>query len=73
MKNLYMPSQIISKDEFVKIENAFDKSWGVDTTYPDVLAGWNREEKSYGQCLITTLIVNDLFGGLVDNLMVVGL
>ena len=40
-------------------------SWAADTCSPDDLerAGWSAENPAWGQCDVTALIVNDLFGG----------
>ncbi len=63
MNNLYQTSKILSQAEFEKIETALEKAWGRDTTYPDTKDSWSEENKAYGQCAVTSLIVNDLYGG----------
>lgn len=61
--NLYTPSDILSLDQFQKLEKAFELAWSKDTTYPDCKEEWNETNKAFGQCAITTLVVYDLYGG----------
>ncbi len=63
MLNLYQPSHLLSKEDFNKIGAAFEKSWGRDTTFPDLKHTWNDQNKALGQCALTSLIIFDLFGG----------
>ena len=39
------------------------KSWNYETYSPGLRDSWSEENPSLGQCAITTLIVNDFFGG----------
>ena len=34
-----------------------------DLCYPKVQGAWNENNKSFGMCAITSLIINDYFGG----------
>lgn len=45
------------------VERAVRASWGVDTCDPDDRAGWHPGNPSRGQCGVTALVLNDLFGG----------
>ncbi len=63
MKNLYTPSKLLSRKDFLRLEKVFFVYWSKDTTYSDVAGEWTTENKALGQCLITTLIVNDLYSG----------
>lgn len=64
MRNLYQPSKILSKDDFLKISKALAKSWCQETaTFADVTKKWSKDNPSYGQCLVSAAIINDLFGG----------
>ena len=45
------------------LERALKKSWNKDTCYPLMEKGWSSKNSAYGQCYVTTLIVNDYFGG----------
>lgn len=63
MKNLYTFSQLLDKNIFNKFEKAFEIAWSKETTFPDVKEKWSNENKAYGQCAITALIIYDLFGG----------
>ncbi|HZP74435.1 MAG TPA: hypothetical protein VFA97_13775 [Gaiellaceae bacterium] len=44
-----------------RLEQAIRESWAEDTADPD--DGWNPDNPSRGQCDVTSLVVNDLFGG----------
>lgn len=63
MKNLYQQSDLLSKDDFKKIQLAFYKSWTRETAFPEVLKDWTPRNKALGQCAITAIIIFDLFGG----------
>ncbi len=58
-------SCVKSKDEERKaikgLESLLDKSWSKETSNdPD---NWSQTNKAYGQCAITALIVQEVFGG----------
>lgn len=63
MKNLYTKSKLLNKRNFEKLERAFEMAWSKDTAYPTIKKQWSEENKAYGQCAITALIIYDLFGG----------
>lgn len=63
MKNLYQPSKLLSRQEFKRLEKAFEQAWIKETTYPDVKEELSEQNKALGQCAITALIVYDLYGG----------
>ena len=45
----------------LELEKLLQKSWSKETSYcPNE---WNQSNPSFGQCAITSLIVNDYFGG----------
>lgn len=44
-----------------EIEDAIRASWGPDTADED--DGWTPDNPSRGQCDVTSLVLNDLFGG----------
>ena len=44
-----------------QIEDAIRASWGLDTADKD--DGWTPENPSRGQCDVTSLVVQDIFGG----------
>ena len=44
-----------------QIEGAIRASWGRDTADKD--DGWRPENPSRGQCDVTSLVVQDIFGG----------
>ena len=47
------------------LAEAIRAGWGADTCSPDDLerADWRPDNPAWGQCDITTALVNDLFGG----------
>lgn len=45
------------------LDQALRTSWAEDTCSPDNQADWRAENPAWGHCDITSLIVNDLFGG----------
>ena len=45
------------------------KSWTKETCSPGLREHWNEDNPSLGQCAITSLIVNDLFGGKIMRCM----
>lgn len=63
MDNLYQKSATLSDDTFKKLEKAFINAWSIETVNPDVKNTWSEENKAYGQCTPTALVVYDLFGG----------
>ena len=50
------------------LRNLFLKGWSAETCYPKSKDKWTPENPTFGQCAVTALIVNDLFGGqIVSN------
>jgi hypothetical protein len=50
------------------LRNLFLKGWSAETCFPASKEKWTKENPTLGQCAITALIVNDLFGGqIVSN------
>jgi hypothetical protein len=47
----------------VDIERAVRSSWGADTCPSETRAQWSPENPARWQCLVTTLVLNDLLGG----------
>ena len=48
-----------------KLRELFIKGWSAETCFPSLKDKWTSENPSLGQCAVTTLIINDLFGGLI--------
>jgi hypothetical protein len=64
VKNLYQPSKVLSKREFDKISKALEKAWSFETaTFADPLKKWSKENPPRGQCMVTAVLIYDLFGG----------
>lgn len=47
----------------IDVERAVRASWGADTCDPVDLADWHPDNPARGQCGVTALVLNDLFGG----------
>jgi hypothetical protein len=45
------------------IENALRKAWSRETCYPPDQEKWSDENPAFGQCAVTSLIIQDFFGG----------
>jgi hypothetical protein len=45
------------------LRKAFGQGWSRNTSYPKTRTLWNTKNPSFGQCAVTSLVVNDLFGG----------
>lgn len=43
--------------------NALEKSWGKDTAYRKDADNWSKDNPALGQCAITALLFNELYGG----------
>ena len=64
MKDLYQPSKLLSKKEFEKIEKALAHAWCKETaTFGNEDKQWSSQNPAYGQCMVSSIIINDLFGG----------
>lgn len=63
MNNCHEHSLLLKKASIIKLEKAFDLSWAKETCFPANKSSWLDVNKAYGQCVVTTLIVNDLYGG----------
>ncbi len=46
-----------------ELELAIRKSWGLDTCHPDGLLKYSLSDSSYGQCGITSLLIQEVYGG----------
>ena len=51
--------------EIVKLYEDFSKAWTIETCAPRLREGWSEDNKTHGQCSITSFIVQDLMGGKV--------
>jgi len=68
MKNLHQESKLLNDDKFSELEELFEMVWTKDTTLPKSQEKWSESNKAYGQCAVTALVIQDLFGGkLVSN------
>lgn len=46
-----------------ELQSNLKKSWSKETCYEPQRSMWSKDNPSLGQCFVTTLIVNDYFGG----------
>lgn len=46
-----------------ELKKAFRSSWDISTCYPGDRDKWTSQRPETGQCAITALIINDLYGG----------
>ncbi|MCD6381879.1 MAG: hypothetical protein J7L43_02785 [Candidatus Aenigmarchaeota archaeon] len=49
--------------DFKLLEEALKNSWSKETCYPPLQDEWSPERPSLGQCAVTTMVVQDYFGG----------
>ena len=63
MKNYHEDSRLLKPVDIEKLEKAFELSWSKETCLPANQAQWSPGNKACGQCAVTVLVVNDLYGG----------
>lgn len=56
-----------------KLKEALMKCYSKDLCYPKVQNEWNENNKCFGMCAITALIVNDYFNGEICKIYVDGI
>lgn len=56
----------MKKDE---LETLINNAWSKETCYPKYKDEWEEKHPSYGQSLVTSLVVNDFFGGEIARCM----
>ena len=44
------------------------QSWSKETAYPSCQKYWVKEDPSFGQCAITAMLVNTMFGGSIHRI-----
>lgn len=63
MENLYTNSNFLSNKLFSLLEKTFDDAWSKETACLKDQVIWSEKNKALGQCAVTALIVQDIFGG----------
>lgn len=60
-----MISMSINKlaDQKHRLKELFKRIWSTDTCYPGSKDEWSVENPSLGQCAVTSLLINEIFGG----------
>lgn len=53
-----------------KLREILNDCYSKELCYPKIKEYWNQSNKTYGMCAITTLIVNDYFGGDIGKVYV---
>lgn len=56
--------------ELKRLEEKLYSCYGKELCYPKVREKWNKENKYFGMCAITSLIVNDYYGGDIGKIYV---
>jgi hypothetical protein len=56
-----------------KIQKVLLECYSKDLCYPKVQDNWNDSNKCFGMCAITSLIINDYFGGDICKIHVDGI
>lgn len=54
---------LISQTNYPLLKQAIKESWSKDTTYEEIRDKWTKENKSYGQCAVTALLIQNYLGG----------
>lgn len=49
--------------------DALVNAWSEETCVPSCRAEWKNSDSSYGQCAVTALVMNDIFGGKIMRCM----
>lgn len=55
------------------IQKTLLECYSKDLCYPEVQDNWNDNNKCFGMCAITSLIINDYFGGVICKIHVDGI
>ena len=55
--------------EIKELEEILRKSWSKETCSPGLRESYSEDNPSLGQCAITAMIVNDIFGGKIMRCM----
>jgi hypothetical protein len=63
MKNYHERSLLLKETDIAKLEKAFELSWCKETCFPATRDKWSETNKAFGQCAVTVLVVNELYGG----------
>ena len=55
--------------EIGELKQLLSYSWEKETCSPGLRSNWHEDNPTLGQCAITALIVNDIFGGKIMRCM----
>lgn len=47
------------------------KSWSAQTAYPTCQEDWSETDRTYGQCAVTAMVVNHMFGGTMHKIKLI--
>lgn len=69
MENYHEQSNLISEADRELLTNAFRSAWSKETAHVSVAGEWSENNKALGQCAVTSLIIQEIYGGgiLDDN------
>lgn len=63
MHHLGSFQRINNMSKYKRFKIALSNSWGKDTAYRKDAEHWTKENPALGQCAVTALLFNELFGG----------
>ncbi len=67
MKNYHETSSLLPPEEIERLNAAFDISYSAETAFPADQVLWTPQNKAKGHCAVVTLVVQDLYRGLIAH------
>ena len=67
MHNYHEPSKLLTPATIQSLTEKLNSAWSNETCHPTSKELWTMENKALGQCSVTALVINDLFGGQIAN------
>lgn len=68
MKDFHEVSEILSAEKIRQFSDALFEAWTRETCFPILRDEWSENNRALGQCAVTSLVVQDFFGGeFADN------
>lgn len=62
LEDMHEPG-LLSFQDIESLAERFVRAWSAETCYPPLKAQWSQKNPALGQCAVTALIVQDLYGG----------
>ncbi len=63
MDNYHEPTVLISKAQIKRLEELLEWNWSRQTCYPASRQLWHKGHKAIGQCAVTALWIQEVYGG----------